>query len=126
MKWTHAVAALAAVLVLASCGESPKQKLKRGVLFVKVQLEAVNKNPLASASYSSILEQGGQAIHYITACMGPQTDIPPVSMGGEPKPWSIVLREGPGGNEYTIDGYGEDLAKPLVSETVAVTPMPVE
>ncbi|MGH9389774.1 MAG: hypothetical protein ACRD1Z_09175, partial [Vicinamibacteria bacterium] len=35
-------------------------------------------------------------------------------------PWSVVVREVPGSMDYVIEGYGEDLAKPLFVETVTI------
>ena len=112
--------------MVTSCGESQETRLKRGVMFVKQQLESVNKSPMASMAFTSQMEMGGTVLTYLAACMGPQTDIPPVTSQDPESPWVIVVRDGPAENQYTIEGFGPDLAKPLVTETITVVPMKTE
>jgi hypothetical protein len=39
-------------------------------------------------------------------------------MGRPGHPWTVVIREGSAPRQYVIEGYGEDLTRPLLTETV--------
>ena len=117
-----------AVLLVAAvcgCGKPDKEKMELGVNFVCSTLDAANKNPLASASSGSMVEMGGTVFTYLAATAPESHDLPPFTAAPE-KPWSVVVKPGPGPNEYVVEGYGVDLAKPLVARTVKVVPMKIQ
>jgi hypothetical protein len=41
-------------------------------------------------------------------------------MGRPGHPWTVVIREGSDPRQYVIEGYGEDLTRPLLTETAIV------
>jgi hypothetical protein len=128
MKRACMFACLALVLVLvAGCGESPQKRLKRGVDFAKANLKSVEKNPMASVAFSSHMEMGGDAVTYLAANMGPDVDLPHYAKAAPPQePWTVVITEGPGPNDFTLAAYGTDLNTPLSTESITVIPMKVE
>ncbi len=104
--------------------ESPEAKVIRSVKFAKRVLEEPGRNELASASYQSMMEMGGDALDYIAANIGEQDDLAPFVRGAPSERWCGVIGPGPENHTYLIEGYGEDLEKPVVTESVVVAPMP--
>ena len=117
-----------AVLLVAAacgCGNPDKEKMELGVNFACSTLDAANRNPMAAASYGSMAEMGGTVFSYLAANAPDSDDLPAFTAAPE-KPWGVVVKAGPGPGEYTVEGYGTDLAKPLVSRTVRVVPMKMQ
>jgi len=119
--------AVALLTGAAACNleEAPRARVERTVRFAKRILEDAGRNPLASASYQSILEMGGDATSYIAANIGERDDLAPIVRGAPSQPFSVVVGPGPAPHTYLIEGYGENLDEPLVTESVVVAPMPI-
>ncbi len=113
---------LAAVIVLtAACGVSQAQSLKRGVELAKHRLMEAGRNPMAAMSLSSVEEQGGNVTHYIYASLPPKDPVFSSFDYRRPsRPWTVVIREGSAPREYIVEGYGEDLTKPLLVEQFTI------
>jgi hypothetical protein len=121
------VAAVIVAVVLCGCGKPPEQrKVELGVNFAASNLDAVNKNPMAAISFGSLAEQGGTVLTYLSACMPNNDDLPHFTEGKPDQPWCVVIKPGPGESDYTIEGYGTDLAKPMLTRTVTLKPIAVE
>lgn len=109
------------VAMFAGCGPDKSEKLKNGVTFAKGALEQVGVNPLATATYQSLNASGITPAKYVNYLV-PKTD--PVWTGyeeGKPThPWTIVVRPTAVPNEFSVEGFGDDLKKPLMVEYVTV------
>jgi hypothetical protein len=117
---------IALLLSLTACGASDPDKAKTEALTSAVKaakklFERTQTEPMANASFYSVAQMGGSGIHYLVASLPERgTDRNPVSCYEENKPtgpWCVVVRPGPGELEITIDGFGTQLDKPLLSET---------
>jgi hypothetical protein len=111
---------LICLLLTIGCGDKTND-LKNGVMYAKNALEQVGANPFSRATYESVIGRGGNAAEYIKATL-PKEDPPFESyeFGKPSHPWTIVIRQGTEVNEYHIEGYGVDVKKPMLFETVQV------
>jgi hypothetical protein len=112
----------ALALVLCGCGNPDQARLERGVEFARGRLEEVNHSPVAAMAFGSNDESGGSAVSYLAAGLPADADLPPFEMNAARQPWTVVIKSGPGPHDFTIEGYGTDLAKPLKTATVTVQP----
>lgn len=114
-------------LALAACGSSRDRDLADGVAAVKAILERAGKNYADSVALQSALETGGTVVSYVSVNLAPG-DSPlrrlKLAMNRPTTPWTIVIKEGDGARDYVIEGYGEDLQRPLHVERVLIAPVP--
>jgi len=113
-------------IILTSCGPSKEEKVLDGVAFAKACLQLVGVNPLATAAYQGYLRNGQGAVEYVKASL-PKKD-PPFESFEDNKPshtFTVVIRPSGAANEWSIEGYGLDLKKPLKVEYVTI-PLPAE
>lgn len=73
-------------------------------------------------AFSSQTETGGNPITYLASCMADDVSYAPIAWEKATKPRSVVVKPGPGANDYTIEEYMDDLATPLRSEVVTIPP----
>ena len=114
---------IALSLFIAGCGNPDREKLDYGVGYAKRTIESVNRNPMAAMSLYSIADQGGSLVDYLAA-NAPESAasrLPHLENNTPTQPWTVVLSWSSPTN-VLIQGYGTDLAKPLVTETVCLTP----
>lgn len=103
------------------CGENRKVKLNNGVSYAKSALQQVGVNPFATAIYQNIIGNGGNAAGYVIATLPKQDPVFDSFEYDHPtRPWTIVIRPGTEPNEFSVEGYGDSLKQPLVSESVTV------
>jgi hypothetical protein len=112
----------ALVLALCGCGNPDKARLERGVEYAQSRLEEVNHSAVAAMSFGSIEEQGGTVVAYLTAGMPSSAELPRFEMNKASQAWTVVIKNGPGPHDFTIEGYGTDLAQPLKTATVTFHP----
>ncbi|HEX5790338.1 MAG TPA: ankyrin repeat domain-containing protein [Luteolibacter sp.] len=120
--------AVAILAVIAGCESEQEAKLKRGVGFAKANIEKIGREPMATAAFQSMAEQGGDIQHYLVACARDPESLPGFCKDKPEAAWMVVLKEGPGPSDYTIEAYGEDTGKPLMTEvaTISFKKPPVE
>lgn len=110
-----------------ACGSGEGDRLQRGVRYAKITLEKAGTNPMAALALQSAEETGGDAVSYIVASLPGQNPVFTSYERGRPsRPWTVVIRPGEGPRQYVIEGYGQDLGKPLYAETVRLGPSLVE
>ncbi|MCI0411805.1 hypothetical protein L0222_03270 [bacterium] len=102
------------------CGDRTEE-LKNGVMYAKNALEQVGANPFSRATYESVIGRGGNAAEYIKATL-PKENPPfdSFEFAKATHPWTIVIRPGTEENEFYVEGYGLDLKKPMLIESVQV------
>ena len=111
------IAAMLFTIVLAhGCAESNRSRLQRGVDLATSSLEDVGRNPLAAASFASLMDQGGTVMSYIAANMPDDTNLPNFTSEMPTQTWTVLVKPGPGQNDYIIEGYGTDLTKPVITD----------
>lgn len=116
-----AVPVVFAVLLFAACGPDRAEKLNNGITYAKGALQQVGVNPLATATYQSLTASGGGPARYIKYMLPKKDPVFDSFEDGKPShPWTIVLRRTNVPNEYSIEGYGDDLKKPLKVEYVTI------
>jgi hypothetical protein len=117
------IATLLFALFLAACAQSGDEaRLERTFDFTVKMLRDVERNPVAAAAYQSALEGGGTPVSYVVFGMPPQSDFSELEWQGPEKPWTIVIKQGPGETALVVEAYGADASKPVRSETVDLAP----
>jgi hypothetical protein len=108
------------LFLLNGCGDR-SEELKNGVMYAKNALEQVGSNPFSRATYESVIGRGGNAAEYIKATL-PKENPPfdSFEFAKASHPWTIVIRPGTEENEFYVEGYGLDLKKPMLIESVQV------
>jgi PBP1b-binding outer membrane lipoprotein LpoB len=118
------LASVALALLLSGCGPSAEQsKLDRTYDLVKGRLEAISHAPMSVMTYQSTLEQGGTPLDYVVASMPEHGDFANIEWQGPAAPWTVVIKNGAGDNEFVLEAYGESVASPSRSETIVVHPL---
>lgn len=112
---------LVAIVALAgaACGDSRERDLKLAVGAVRGALEDAGRSPVAAAALQQALE-GGSVMRYLSANLNPSSLKDFRLDTGKPSgPWSVVVTAGDGG-QFVVEGYANDVSKPIVSERVRV------
>ena len=114
-------------LFTIACGPDKTEKLKNGVAYAKGALQQVGANPLATATYQSIVGNGGSAAKYVNYMVPKKDPVWAKYEEGKPKePWTICVNPSGAPGEIAIEGYGSDLKKPVVVEFVKIALPPQE
>ena len=109
-------------IFLTGCGPSKEAKVRDGVTFAKACLQLVGVNPLATAAYQGYVRNGQGPAAYVKASL-PKKD-PPFDSFEDDKPghtYTVVIRPSGAPNEWSIEGYGLDLKKPLTVEYITIS-----
>lgn len=125
MKILQVLAASALTLLLAGCGAETqkKQKLELAVGQVQRILSAASREPVAAAALQSNMQMGGGVGTYLSASL-PDKFSHPIGYGQPEKPWSVVVKVTDDPNVVIVEGYGEDLKKPLFMQNAKIGPPP--
>ena len=107
-------------LALVSCKSAERSRLERGMAFARTNLESAGRNPIAGMSLQSALEMGGSLVGYLAANAPENADLPRFEEGRPSAPWTVVLRQLDGGT-VVLEGFGEDLASPILVDTARIT-----
>lgn len=134
LRWSSGLSLRSACLVLcllaclASCGpEDPrKAELDQAMLLMtsiiksRVLLDAVrNADPQMHASTAA----GAALTGGVTANFPlPPPDITLLDATQTPQAWSVLIRADDTQQQVILEGYGEDLQQPLVTETIGFPP----
>jgi hypothetical protein len=114
---------IALLLSIVACGspDDPNKAqtaaLTSAVKSAKKLFERTQTDQMANASFYSVAQMGGSGIHYLVASLPERGNISCYEENKPTGPWCVVVRPGPGELEITIDGFGTQLDKPLLSET---------
>ena len=122
MRWILLFTLAAALPAATGCSRK-KADLKDGFQFARVMLLNTGKDPLAAGSLASIQEVGGHPVDYIIACLPDEPHFSNYEKEEPRKAWSVVVKLGKRPREYVIEGYGHDLGKPLMEETILIGEM---
>ena len=112
-----------AVLPLA-CSNPERSRLERGMEFARLNLERTRRDPAAQLSLASMAEMGGTLVQYLAANAAPDADLPRFTEGRPEAPWTVVLRQ-MGGGVVVLEGYGEDLSRPVLVDTARIATGPM-
>ncbi len=119
--FTAAILSIVSIL-MASCGPSKDERVRDGVTFAKACLQLVGVNPLATAAYQGYVRNGQGPSAYVKASL-PKKD-PPFESFEDNKPghtYTVVIRPSGTPDEWSIEGYGLDIKKPLKVEYVTIS-----
>lgn len=115
------LALIMASAMILSCSDSKLDGLKSDVDTVKAILDSTGANPMAAESYAAAMETGGNIITYIAVNLPPESFKHSKLESGRPtRPWSVVIISGAAENEYVIEGYGEDISRPVYVQKAMV------
>jgi hypothetical protein len=107
---------------MIACSSSDPDKAKtealtRAVQSAKKLFEKTQTDPMANASFYSVAQMGGSGIHYLVASIPDRGAISCYEEDKPAGPWCVVVRGGPGQLEITIEGYGAQVDRPVVTQT---------
>jgi hypothetical protein len=106
---------------IVACGPDRAEKLRNGVSYAEGALQQVGVNPLATATYQSIAGSGGGPAKYVNYMLPKKDPVFDSFEDGKPThPWTVVIRPTAVANEYSIEGFGDDVNKPLVVKYVTL------
>lgn len=124
MNTCSRVVLLCLLLVACAAGPSPEQqRLDRTYGFVKRTLLQIGTNELAALSFQSAIETGATPVDYLVASMPDNADMVFIDWEGSGRPWSVIIRDGPGDNDFVLEAFAESAAQPVRSETITVRPL---
>lgn len=116
VQWLSCIMILCFVF---GCTDERKIKLERGIGFMKSLTRANPADQLAAAHYQANTPEGMIMLYYASlpadgSCPGAYSDRQNL------KPWSILVLPGNKENALIIEGYGDDLTKPIIVEEITV------
>jgi hypothetical protein len=110
---------LVAALVLAGCAASEKDdRLDDTYRFAVHALRDVGRNPIAAGAYQSAIESGATPVDYVIIGMPENANFVPLVWQGPATPWCVVIKDGPGSDDFVVEAYGDEVGTPVQSETV--------
>lgn len=116
--------ALALLFAAAGCGAAggdPKEReVRAAVTRVQALLNRTQRDAMSALSFGAAMEQGGTPVTYIVANLPDNAAFTCYEYGAPTKPYCVVIKSGPGEREFTIEGYGKSLDKPIVVEKASV------
>lgn len=111
----------AAGVFLAGCGPDKAEKMANGVTYAESALQQIGVNPLATATYQSLTASGGGPAKYINYMLPKKDPVWASFEDGKPThPWTIAIKPTAVPNEFAIEGYGDDVKKPLMVKYVTI------
>ena len=110
-----------ACVLLAGCGPDRAEKMANGVTYAESALQQIGVNPLATATYSSLTASGGGPAKYINYMLPKKDPVWNSFEDGKPThPWTIAIIPTAVPNEFAIQGFGDDMKKPLMVKYVTI------
>jgi hypothetical protein len=105
-------------VVLAACGPSKEQQKKLDVAYGSARNQAMARIVvMRMASRSPKLGVDPDAIPFEPRPAMLEEGFP-ILYRAPPRPWVVLMKDGPGAFEMTIEAYGESATKPVRSEVV--------
>ena len=112
---------LLAGVLIAGCGPDRAEKLANGITYAESALQQIGVNPLATATYSSLTASGGGPAKYINYMLPKKDPVWSSFEDGNPThPWTIAIIPTAVANEFAIQGFGDDMKKPLIVKYVTI------
>lgn len=105
---------------LFGCSDSQRQLLEKGVQHAERSFQSLHTNELSRLGFEDMMRQGATLVTYVAADAADDAKLPPFISEGPPRKWAVVLRQDEGTGQILIEGYGENLDKPLLSKKVAL------
>jgi hypothetical protein len=112
------------VFVIFGCSKDEREvKLERGIGFMRSLTNPGPVNNLAAAHYQANTPEGMIMLY---AASAPEDGSYPgvYSDRQSLQPWSILVLPGNKENSLIIEGYGDDLAKPMIVEEITFQKRP--
>lgn len=114
------IAAGLVLIALTACSDRSRQAdLEAGVRFAKTTLELAKTDPQAQDALRAALENDGTPVSYLAASLPANAKFSSYEWQRPSRAWTVVVKDGPGNNELTIEGYGKDLGTPLYADQVS-------
>ncbi|MBI1723306.1 MAG: hypothetical protein HYR48_05300 [Gemmatimonadetes bacterium] len=123
MRAYGVVPLVAGFLALWACANPSRDRLERGVRFAKSRFQDTSRDPFAAAALGGQAEMGGSLLTYLASTIPDNADLPRYDAERPSQAWTVVLRA-TADRLVIIEGYGEDLARPLITDTARLGPLP--
>jgi hypothetical protein len=111
------------LFVMSGCVDERKTNLERGIGFMR---SFTNSNPakmMVAAHYRATTPDGMVTLYYVN--LRSEDKMPAAYSSRQSlKPWSILVLPGNSKNSLILEGYGDDLAKPLIVEEITFKNLP--
>jgi hypothetical protein len=127
-RWTRVVrlgsVAIATLLIACSGGDPREANLRQGMRDMAANIRSATYKDLLQKAGSSTASAGVRVLFSGAAAVNWKE--PPEGIGFSPdeptKPWIVVVRGDDGEQAIVLEGYGEDTAKPLMTERLHYPP----
>ena len=106
------------LFVMFACTDERKTKLERGIGFMRSFTNSNPANKLAAEHYNASTPEGSIMLYHASL---PTDGSYPVAYSDRQslQPWTILVLPGNKDNSLIIEGYGEDLTKPIIVEEIS-------
>ena len=111
------------LFVVFGCTDERETKLKKGIGFMRGLTSSNPADQLAAAHYQATTPEGMIMLYHSSL---PADGSYPNAYSDRQslQQWSILVLPGNKENSLIIEGYGEDLAKPIIVEEITFKKMP--
>jgi|WetSurMetagenome_2_1015567.scaffolds.fasta_scaffold346290_1 hypothetical protein len=106
------------LFVIFGCTDEKKTKLERGVGFMRSLTNPSPAQGLANAHYQANIPEGMIMLYH--ASLPADGSYPEAYSDRQSlQPWTILVLPGNKENSLIIEGYGEDITKPIIVEEIS-------
>ena len=107
------------LLVVTGCADERKTKLEKGIGFMRSLTGGNPAEQLAAAQYQASTPEGMVMLY--AASLPTDGSYPSVCSDRQSlQPWSLLILPGNKENSLIVEGYGDDLTKPIIVEEITV------
>lgn len=107
------------LFVVSGCTDERKMKLEKGVGFMRSLTGASPAQNLAAATYQASTPEGMSMLYH--SSLPADGSYPNVCTDRQNlEPWSLLILPGNKDNTLIVEGYGDDLTKPVIVEEITV------
>lgn len=110
---------LAVLFVAAGCTDERKTKLEKGIGFMRGLANPSPVQMAAIANYNADSDPAGLIMLYHSSAVADGSYPEAYSDRQNLQPWSILVLPGSREGAFILEGYGDDLKKPLITEEIS-------
>jgi hypothetical protein len=117
----HLLSCLLVLFIVFGCkGKDERQvKLEKGINFMRSLTSPNPADSLAAAHYQASTPEGMSMLYH--ASLPADGSYPNVCTDRQNlEPWTLLILPGNKENTLTVEGYGDDLQKPIIVEEIVV------
>jgi len=111
------------LFVMSGCADEKKMNLERGIGFMRSFTNANPAKMMMAAHYHATTPEGLVTLYYVN--LRTEDKMPAAYNNRQSlNPWSILVLPGNSKNSLILEGYSDDLAKPVIVEEITFRNLP--